>query len=302
MLVSGPGVNTPKAPVNVSPYPGWKNPPLPGSNWVSPDANHGDAEGDYIYEFTFCLCREGKHILNLSFYADNEATVNLNGTQIGHTTGSSNFYGASNSVNYSWASGPGINKLRIVVRNNELSTGLDAVLKIAGASVGGCCQERSPRPDWRSEIIERMSAEAANLNLRVQGNYTFQSVGNAVMVVVPVLAGDRKIRSTLINGRAKLAYLEGQESIGLPNGLYLIQGPPGLAKLMAAKFGDNSGVFVDQKVTFVSTDGRTTKDVPVVAIYYHDAIPTLRHYWTRIELCSAFVPAGCGLWVDAEPE
>jgi len=113
------------------------------------------------------------------------------------------------------------------------------------------------------------------------------------MVVVPVVAGDRKIRSTLINRRAKLAYLEGQESLGLPNGFYLIQGSPGLAKIMAAKFGDNSGVLMDQKVTFVSTDGRTTQDVPVVAIYYHDAIPTFRHYWTRL-------PGG--FWIDAEPE
>lgn len=154
MLVSGPGISSPRVPVSVSPYPGWKNPPLPGSSWVSLDANHGSmpgAAGDYTYEFTFCLCKAGQHTLNLSYYADNGATVFLNTTQIDATTGSSNFTGSPRVKNYTWSGGLGTNKLRIVVRNNEGPTGLNAILRINGATVGACCQDLSTttgRPGW----------------------------------------------------------------------------------------------------------------------------------------------------------
>jgi|GEM_PF-1271794 len=147
MLVGGPGISAPKLPVNVSPYPGWKNPPLPGSNWVSIDTNYGYVGGpaaDYSYEFTFCLCKEGKHLLNLSFYTDNGATVYLNNTQIFTTTGSYNFNGAAKVVNYSWAGG-GTNKVRIVVHNEGGPTGLNAVLKVTGAT-RSCCQATTSEP------------------------------------------------------------------------------------------------------------------------------------------------------------
>jgi hypothetical protein len=138
MLVSGPGINTPKVPVNVNPYPGWTNPPLPGSSWVSVNANHGSPPGNYTYELTFCLCRDGKHALKLSFFADNGATVYLNNTQIFATSGDYNFKPAVQSVNYSWVGGPGTNKVRIVVRNAGGPTGLNAVLNITGAAQSGC--------------------------------------------------------------------------------------------------------------------------------------------------------------------
>lgn len=139
MLVSGPGINSPKAAVNVSPYAGWQSPSLPGSSWVSSDANRGGASGDYSYEFAFCLCKDGKHALSLSFFADNGASVFLDNTQIFATTGSYNFNGAAKVVNYSWSGSQGISTLRIVVRNDSGPSGLNAVLRVSGATTGTCC-------------------------------------------------------------------------------------------------------------------------------------------------------------------
>jgi hypothetical protein len=151
MLISGPGINAPKVPVNVSPYPGWQSPSLPGSSWVSTDPNHGGSTGDYTYEYTFCVCKNGKHALNLSFYADNGAVVFLDNTQIFTTAGSYNFNGAARTVNYGWVGGPGISKVRIVVHNDSGPTGLNAVLRISGASTGTCCSDLSTatgQPGW----------------------------------------------------------------------------------------------------------------------------------------------------------
>ena len=150
-LVSGPGINTPIQPVNVSPYPGWQSPSLPGSSWVSTDANRGGAPGDYTYEFSFCLCKDGKHALSLSFYADNGAVVFLDNTQIFATTGSYNFNGAPKVVNYSWPSAAGISKVRIVVHNDSGPTGLNAVLRVSGATTGTCCSDLNTatgQPGW----------------------------------------------------------------------------------------------------------------------------------------------------------
>lgn len=145
MLVSGPGntVPVPIVPVNVTPYPGWAG-PIAGSSWVSVDPNRGNDIGDYNYEYTFCVCKGGKHALYLSFYADNGAKVYLNTTLIFSTIGNSNFAGAPKGPpTTNPYTGPalvlGTNTLRIVVRNDSIVTGLDAVLKVTGAR-GGCCQ------------------------------------------------------------------------------------------------------------------------------------------------------------------
>ncbi|HEX8492546.1 MAG TPA: carboxypeptidase-like regulatory domain-containing protein [Pyrinomonadaceae bacterium] len=167
MLVGGPGIGAPKLPVNVNPHPGWKNPPLPGSSWVSIDANQGGAGGpaaNYTYEYTFCLCKEGNHLLNLSFYADNGATVYLNNTQIFTTTGSYNFNGAAKVVNYSWAGG-GTNKVRIVVHNEGGPTGLNAVLKVTGAT-GSCCQARTSAPDAATGTVTGRVVDWRNIPVR----------------------------------------------------------------------------------------------------------------------------------------
>lgn len=154
MLVSGPGVTTPRTPTTVTPYSGWQSPPLPGSSWISPDANYGKfpgTAGDYTYESTFCLCRDGKHTLNLSFYADNGATVYFNNSTIFTTMGSYNFSGAPKVVNYTFAGGPGTNKVRIVVHNDGGPTGMDAVLRITGAKNGSCCSTLNTatgQPGW----------------------------------------------------------------------------------------------------------------------------------------------------------
>jgi hypothetical protein len=171
MLVGGPGISAPKLPVNVSPYPGWKSPPLPGSNWVSIDTNYGDVGGpaaDYSYEFTFCLCKEGNHLLNLSFYADNGATVYLNNTQIFTTAGSYNFNGAAKVVNYSWAGG-GTNKVRIVVHNEGGPTGLNAVLKVTGAT-RSCCQATTSEPGTvTGRVVDQRNIPVRGVEVRAPG-------------------------------------------------------------------------------------------------------------------------------------
>jgi len=138
MLVSGPGVSGPMAPVNVSPYGGWAA-PIGASSWVSVDSSRGIATGDYTYEYIFCACKTGNS-LKLAFYADNGAKVYLNGTQIFATTGSYNFTGTPKGGAYSGSAFvPGTNTLRIVVHNDSSVTGLDAVLGVTGASEG-CCR------------------------------------------------------------------------------------------------------------------------------------------------------------------
>jgi hypothetical protein len=137
MLVSGPGVSTPRAPTVVSPYSGWAA-PIGSSKWVSVDPSRGSAAGDYTYEYTFCACKPDNS-LRLGFYADNGAKVFLNSTQIFATSGSYNFTGAPKGGPYS---GPafvaGTNTLRIIVHNDGSVTGLDAVLSVMGAGAG-CC-------------------------------------------------------------------------------------------------------------------------------------------------------------------
>jgi hypothetical protein len=144
------------------------------------------------------------------------------------------------------------------------------------------------RQDCRSQVIERMSAEATRLGLRVQGDFAFQSDGNVLMAVVQVVTKDDKIKSTPINagGRTKLAYVESEKPVDLPNGFYFIQSRPELAKRMAAKFAHKSGVLENREVTFVSTDKRTIKDLPGVAMMYRG------HYWRRISI------NGRGFWID----
>jgi hypothetical protein len=150
-------------------------------------------------------------------------------------------------------------------------------------------------------VIERMGSEAARLGLRVQGDYTFQSVSNTLLVVVEVVPEEYKVTSTFLNkgGRTRLAYVESETSGNLPNGFYLIQSSPELAKRMAARFGNKSGILENEKVNFVSTAGRITKEVSGTAMMYAD--PKYRHYWVRVELGSAFDPHGGGFWIDGGP-
>ena len=168
MLASGPGISAPKIPVNVSPFPGWQNPPLPGSSWISVDANRGNLPGDYTYVFPFCVCNEGKHLLSLSFYADNGAKVFLNNTQIFATTGVNNFSGAPKTVSHSWASGPGQNILRIVVSNQGSVTGLNASFKITGAN--NCCQiPKSSLGSVLGRVVDPKNSPRSGVEVLVPG-------------------------------------------------------------------------------------------------------------------------------------
>src|SRR6185436_3144966 len=131
--VSGPGVTTPRPPTVVSAYPGWSS--IPGAGWISVDAQRGSKAGDYVFEYPFCLCATAKApSLSLSFLADNRATVWLNGKQIFATTGNTNFKAPPKTITYSGSVSdwivPGTNKIRIVVGNDSLVTGLNASLKL----------------------------------------------------------------------------------------------------------------------------------------------------------------------------
>jgi hypothetical protein len=134
--------------------------------------------------------------------------------------------------------------------------------------------------------------------LKVQGDYSFQSVGNVLMVVVPIVIGKNdKINSTRITrgSKIKFAYVESEKSTELPNGFYFIQSPNQLDERMAAKAQGGSGVIEEQKLTFISIDGRTIKDLPGVVASYQLPSPRFRHYWTRISI------NGMGFWIDGEP-
>jgi len=140
MLVSGPGITTPVAPTVVSAFPGWGT--VPGASWISVDSSRGSKQGDYVYEYSFCLCATAKvPTLSLSFLADNGATVLLNGKQIHATTGNGNFKAPPKTVTYSGSVSdwiiPGMNTLRIVVRNDSSVTGLSASLRLTAAA-GAC--------------------------------------------------------------------------------------------------------------------------------------------------------------------
>jgi hypothetical protein len=169
MITSGPGIGGPKVPVNVNPYPGWNSPSLPGSSWVSVAANYGSSPGNYTYEFTFCLCRDGKHALSLSFFADNGATVYLNNTQIFATSGDYNFKSPMQVVNYGWAGGPGVNRLRIVVRNAGGPTGLDAALNITGASASGCKDTKPREGSMTGRVVDPNNTPVKGVEVRVPG-------------------------------------------------------------------------------------------------------------------------------------
>ena len=140
-LVSGPGSGYPITPVVVSPYAGWST--VPGASWISVDANRGDQRGpgDYVYEYSFCLCALAKGTsLNLAFLADNGAIVKVNNHQIFATSGNMNFTGAPRTATYSgipYWNIPGTNTVQVIVHNEGSVTGLAALLTVR--SDNGAC-------------------------------------------------------------------------------------------------------------------------------------------------------------------
>jgi len=142
-LVGSPGVTTPMQPVTVPTIPGWAT--LPGASWISVDAQGGGRSGDYVYEAEFCLCSEAINPrMVLTFFADNGATVFLNGKQLYATTGDRNFQIPVKSLTYGGSRAdwiiPGTNKVRVVVNNVSGPTGLAATLTIEAD--GGACPNR----------------------------------------------------------------------------------------------------------------------------------------------------------------
>jgi hypothetical protein len=171
-----------------------------------------------------------------------------------------------------------------------------AVEGVAQTNGRGCQSEQ----DWRSQVSKRMGAEAARLGLQVQGDYSFQWDGKVSMVFVQVVAKGDKIRPTRSDsgGGVTLAYVESEKPADLPNGLYLVRTPPELAERMTARFGNGSGVLGNQKITFASTDGRMTKDLPGTVMMYQVPHPPFRHNWIRVVVGSAFDVQGGGFWMD----
>jgi hypothetical protein len=141
MLMSGPGITVAKPPVVVpKPIAGWS--PLAGASWVSINNTGGNQAGSYTYQYVFCVCSPQGASLTLSYFADNGATVQLNGKQLpgASVAGPKGFTGTASGVsNYS---GPllvtGTNTLTIVVNNVDAETGLEALLKVIGGSAGPC--------------------------------------------------------------------------------------------------------------------------------------------------------------------
>lgn len=159
-LVSAPvGVLAPIPAVTINPpNPAW-TPALSGSAWVGPTVDSGVKDlpgGLYVYEYKFCLCQEkGQHpVLSLSFFADNGATVSLNGKLILPTFTPFNdsflhppgpfpvvYAGPLGPNDPAFLPCPQVNTLTINVDNQEGSartgtpTGLDAIVNISGATV-----------------------------------------------------------------------------------------------------------------------------------------------------------------------
>jgi hypothetical protein len=172
------------------------------------------------------------------------------------------------------------------------------LLAINGFAQSDSSMVRSSQ-ECSTKIIEKLRSEAARLGLKAQGNLVFQSDGDVLMVVVPVVLGsDDGIQSKRLKrgSRAKFVYVESVNPRELPTGFYFIQSTPQLAKRMADRDRSNSGVLEQQAVNFISTDGRTIRDLPGVAASYQLPRPGFRHYWTRL------IINGGSFWVDGEPE
>jgi len=174
-LFSSPGVTVPKPAVLSNVTPGWST--LPNSKWVSVDSNGGYLPGPYTYEFTFCVCQLPGAAWTLSYFADNGAQVWMNGTLISAAgiAGPKGFTGTPGGiVNSTLGLVSGTNTLKIVVNNIDSVTGLDAVLRVIGATSGPCC------PNLNFSYQSRANSSVVNASLALTDN----GPGNATNVKV----------------------------------------------------------------------------------------------------------------------
>ena len=216
MLVSSPGVTTPKPAVTVSkPTPGWS--PLAGASWVSVDGSGGSQGGAYTYQFTFCLCLSPPQgaSLTLSYFADNSATVRLNSTPIpaAAIAGPKGFTGKAGGVaNYTGAGFViGTNTLTIVVVNEADTTGLEAVLKVVGA-VAGACPPPPACPTLSFSYQSRANSSVVNASFSV----TDKGPGSATNVTITGITCTNGFVYAPQNGLLKIPFVvPGAANLGL---------------------------------------------------------------------------------------
>lgn len=114
----------------------WAN-PLPGTRWIGSMADGGGGVGKYTYEACFCLCKGFSNAaLTYRGYADDEAVISLNGTQVGVLTGFSGAPVSGATSNQSLFK-EGTNCVRAVVDNPLSIGGLDLAGTVT-ATAGMC--------------------------------------------------------------------------------------------------------------------------------------------------------------------
>lgn len=118
----------------VAPNVSWST--LPGTQWISANTACSTTFttscpfGPYSYQLCWNQCVDGAGSIDL--YADNSATVSLNGMQIGSTP-STGFQGPATSLTFSSAAGT--NCLRVDVMNDTTGpSGMDAAVVLTGCA------------------------------------------------------------------------------------------------------------------------------------------------------------------------
>lgn len=121
----------------VTPHPFWNT--IPGTQWLS--ANYFGDNGDYEYEFCFCLDDRAKNpVFTIQIRADDAGQVFLNGNPLGNAAGFSAALPATLSTNNPnhFVFG-GQNCVRIAVQNiGGAPTGVNYLANITAAD-GACC-------------------------------------------------------------------------------------------------------------------------------------------------------------------
>ncbi len=136
VMLDASGGTVPRPAQVINPHPVWLT--LPGSQWIS--ANYYGPNGDYEYEFCFCLDdRFSNPVLNIQLRTDDAGDVYLNGNYIGAAASFASPTPASISVTDPAAFVIGRNCLKVVVHNIG---GPPTGLNLAGtfrATNGKCC-------------------------------------------------------------------------------------------------------------------------------------------------------------------
>ncbi|RMG54839.1 MAG: hypothetical protein D6723_04090, partial [Acidobacteria bacterium] len=196
MVVADPAPNTPEPrPADVvTPHSGWP-PPLPNSQWISFRPTRVPVippVTEYHYQYCFCLAEGFSNAeLELDLWADDRATVFLNGTQIGGPGGA--FGGSPLHVETTDQTlfHSGINCLTVVVEDTQaVVTGLDLVGTVT-AENGFCCNTicgtkwndldgdgvRDPgEPGLQGWTINLSGPVTASTTTDANGNYCFMNL------------------------------------------------------------------------------------------------------------------------------